>query len=421
MGMTGLAAIVAVVALAALGMPVAVSLTVVGLAGLALTGGLGPAGGAVLGLLGNPDVVLVPLVLLLGNIAFYAGFATRVHDASVVMLQGRRGGLAAAAILGCAGFSAAAGASVGSAATLSRIAVPDMLRAGYDPRLAGASVAMGTTLGALLPPSMLLIVWGLLSDTPVGAMFLAGLGPALLSLTGMMAVLWWWTRHDPRAAPLPEPVAIRPAAALRAVWSAPVLFAILVGGIALGLLTAVWAVAICVALSMATGLIQHRLTPDSLWTALRDTLRQTATVLAILIAASLFTALLDGAGSADDAAGWIAANLSPLLAIALLGLAGAAVGLAVEPPGILVLILPFALALGEAWGHDAVWSGIVAIRLVQIAMILPPVGLTVVVIATTVRTLSPGTIFAGVARFLFLDLLILAALVLFPALTRFPG
>ena len=418
--MAGLAAMAGAVLLTALRMPVALALMLAGSAGLAWSGALDRAWGPMAALVSAPGLWLVPLVLMLGNVAFYAGFATRVHDAAAVILQGRRGGLALAAILGCAGFAATSGSSLGCAATMSRIALPPMLRAGQDPRLAGASVAMGSTLGALLPPSMLLIVWGLLSGTPVGAMFLAGLLPALLSLAGMVAVVLWWVRGDPDAAPLPQPLAIPLVAALRAVWPAPVLFAIIAGGIWSGALTPVAAVAICLVLTLAFGLVQHRLTPETLWLSLRETLEQTARILLLLIAARLFLSFLETTGIPAALAGWAAESLPRLAVLALLGLACMALGLLAEPLAMLVLLLPFALALAGAWGLDAVWAGIVLVKLVEIALVLPPFGLIVTVIATSIRTVPPGTILAGVARFLFADLLVLAALVLFPALAGWP-
>lgn len=418
--MAGLAAMAAAVALTALRMPAALALMAAGGAGLAWTGTLDRAWGPLAALLSAPDLALVPLVLMLGNSAFYAGFATRLHDAATVMLQGRRGGLALAAIGGCAGFSATSGSSLGCAAILSRIALPAMLRAGHDPRLAGASVAMGSTLGALLPPSMLLVVWGLLTGTPVGAMFLAGLLPAALALGGMVATVLWWVWRDPRAAPLPPPLAIPRGAALRAVWPAPVLFAVIVGGIALGLLTPVAAVAICLALVLGFGLARHRLTPEALWAALRETLRQTGAILLVLVAARLFLVFLDVTGLPAALADGMAASLPRLAAMALLGLACAALALVAEPVALLVLLLPFALALAGAWGLDAVWAGIVLAKLVETALVLPPFGLIVTVVARASKTVPPAMILPGVARFLFADLLVLAALVAFPALTGWP-
>ena len=361
----------------------------------------------------------MPLLLLLGNLAFYAGFATRVHDAAAVLLQDRRGGLAMAAILGCAGFAASSGSSVACAATMSRISLPGMLRAGHDPRLAGASVAMGSTLGALLPPSMLLILWGLLTGTPVAAMFVAALLPAALSLAGMTVVILWWVRQDPGAAPPAQPLDVPRSAALRAAWPAPVVFGIILGGSGTGHLSPAAALGICAALTLAAGLVQHRLTPDRLWSALRDTLAQAATVLLILIAARLFLTVLDiAAVPALLAEG--AAMLPRLGAIVMLGLACAALALLAEPVAMLVLALPFALALGTVHGLGPVWSGIVLIKLVEIALILPPLGLNAIVVATAVRSVPARAIFAGLGRFLFLDLLVLAALVLFPALTGWP-
>ncbi|GGF54243.1 C4-dicarboxylate ABC transporter permease [Paracoccus acridae] len=367
-------------------------------------------------LLAAPDLLAVPLVLLLGNLAFYAGFATRVHDGAAVLLQGRRGGLAVAAILGCGGFAATCGSSVACAVTMSRIAVPPMLRAGYDPRLAGASVAVGSTLGALLPPSMLLILWGLLTDTPVAAMFLAGLLPAALSLAGMIAVVLWWVRHDPDAAPLSRSMPLSRNDALRALWPVPVLFGILVGGIWSGRLTPTAALSACTILTLAFAAVQGRLTPDTLWPALRDCLQQTATILLTLIAARLFLFFLDMTGAPDLLAQGLAQGLPRLVVILLLGLACVLLGLLAKPMAMLVLTLPFALAIARAYGLDAVWAGILMVKMIEIALILPPLGLNALVIAAVVRDLPLRSVLAGLGRFLFPDLLVLAALVLFPTL-----
>lgn len=416
MEMIGFAAMAALIVLLVLRMPVGPSLLLAGGAGLALTGAGDRAWDQVAGLLSAPDLLAVPLVLVLGNLAFYAGFATRVHDAAAVLLQDRPGGLAVAAILGCAGFAATCGSSVACAATMSRIAVPAMLRAGHDPRLAGASVAMGSTLGALLPPSMLLILWALLTGTPVAAMFLAALLPAGLSLAGMIAVVLWWVRRDPAAAPPSQSLAVSPQEALRAVWPAPVLFGIILGGIWSGQLSAVAALAVCVVLTLAAAVLQHRLTPEAWWSVLRDSAGQAVTILLILIGGRLFLTVLDLSGLPALLTQYAAA-LPRLAVIALLGLACAALGLLAEPAAILVLALPFALGVSGAFGLDPVWAGIVLVKLAEIALILPPLGLNAVVVATAVRGLRTGTVLAGLGRFLFLDLLVLAALALFPALT----
>lgn len=416
MDMTGFAALAATVGLIALRMPVALALMLAGGVGLALSGTWEQAWDQVAALLAAPDLMAVPLVLLLGNLAFHAGYSTQVHDAAAVLLQNRRGGLAVAAILGCAGFAATSGSSVACAATMSRIAVPGMAQAGYDPRLAGASVAMGSTLGALLPPSTLLILWALLTGTPVAAMFLSALLPAALSLAGMIAVVLWWVRQDPAAAPVPQPLPVTRSAALRAVWPALVMFAVLVGGVWSGGLSPAAALGVCVVLTLAVSILQHRLTPETLWSALRDTLVQAATILLILIAARIFLTFLDmTAVPAVLAQG--AETLPRLVAVLVLGLACAALGLLAEPVAMLVLALPFALAIGAAYGLTPIWSGIVLIKLVEIALILPPLGLNAVVVAAAVRDIPVRLVNAGLGRFLFLDLLVLAALVLFPALT----
>jgi C4-dicarboxylate transporter, DctM subunit len=415
MEVTGLAVLAAVAVLVALHMPLALSLILPGAIGLVVLGAGGQIPDQLWALLAAPDLVAVPLVLFLGNLAFYGGYATQLHDAAAVLLQHRRGGLALAAILGCAGFAATSGSSVACAATMGRIAVPAMGQAGYDLRLAGSSVAIGSTLGALLPPSMLLILWSLLTGTPLAQMFMGALLPAALSLAGMVATVLWWVRRDLEAGPPAQILQVPRGAAIRAAWPAPVLLAILLGGIGFGLLSPAAALGLCAAVTLANALGNGRLTGETLLSVLRDTVLQAATTLLMLAGARLVLAALDLAGLPGMLA--VDAGTVPLLAaVMVLGLACVVLGLLAEPALILILALPFALGIGAAHGLGPVWSGIVLIKLVEIALILPPLGLNAVIVATATR-IWPQAVFAGLGRFLFLDLLVLTALAMFPALT----
>lgn len=414
MEMMGLAVLAAVAVLVALHMPVALSLILSGAIGLAVLGAGGQIPDQLWALLAAPDLAAVPLVLLLGNIAFHGGYATQLHDAAAVLLQGRRGGLALASILGCAGFAATSGSSVACAATMGRIAVPAMGQAEYDPRLAGSSVAIGSTLEALLPPSMLLILWALLTGTPLAQMFMGALLPAALSLAGMVATVLWWVQRDLEAGPAAQILQVPRGAAIRAAWPAPVLLAILLGGIGFGLLSPVAALGLCAGVMLALALGNGRLTGEALLSVLRDSILQAAITLLMLAGARLVLTAMDLSGLPGMLA--VEAGALPLLAaVMLLGLACVVLGLLAEPALILILALPFALGIGAAHGPGPVWSGIVLIKLVEIALILPPLGLNAVVVATAAR-IHPQAVFAGLGRFLFLDLLVLTALVMFPAL-----
>ena len=153
------------------------------------------------------DLSMIPLFVALGNIAYHAGITTRIYNSANVWLRGLPGGVGIASVVGCAGFSAISGSSVACASTMGRICVPEMLRLGYDRRLATASVAAGGTLGSLIPPSVLFILYGIFTETSISKLFLAGILPGLLTLAGYVVVITWWAARNPNAAPLdPAPV-----------------------------------------------------------------------------------------------------------------------------------------------------------------------------------------------------------------------
>ncbi|MGR3746520.1 TRAP transporter large permease [Paracoccus sp. (in: a-proteobacteria)] len=363
------------------------------------------------------DLAIVPLVILLGNIAFYAGIATRIYDAAAIWLRPLRGGLAMAAVVGCGGFSAISGSSVACASTMGRICAPEMLRLGYDPRLATASVAVGGTLGSLIPPSVLFILFGIFTETSIARLFLAGVLPGLLSLAGMMAVVAWWVGQNPKDAP-PGTVdkASRIDAAL-AIWPALLLFAMIVGGILLGF-SATAAVAACVMLTLVIGFTQSRLTADVLWQAIRESLLQSAAILVIVVAAKVFFGFVILTGLPDAALGWAQdAALSYFFMIAVVIITYLILGMFLEPIAILILTLPFLLPLVEAYGMDPIWFGVIVVKLLEIGLITPPVGLNVFVIGNVTRDVGIDRIFAGVSRFLAIDVLVLLILILFPIIS----
>lgn len=420
----GLAALGLMLVLLALRLPAALAIAAVALPALLLADWLAPVdavGVMVAGLrdlAGDPDLALLPLVVALGNLAFYSGVATRLYDAALVWLRPLPGGMAMASVIGCGGFSAISGSSLACASTMGRICVPEMLREGYDPRLATASVAVGGTLGALIPPSVLFILFGLLSATPVAPLFMAGLLPGLLSLAGMILVILWWAATEPEAAPRGRPATVSRWQAVLAAWPALLIFAVILGGIQSGWLSAVGAVSLAIALTLAFGLAARRLPPETLLQALRETLRQSAALAVILVAAKLLFALVALTGLAEALTLWVdRAGLSfvaVMLAVVVLHIA---LGMVLDPVAILVLTLPFMVPLADLYGMDLIWFGVVLVKLIEIGLITPPVGLNVFVVSNVARGTGVQPIFAGVSRFLFVDLLVLAALVLFPALS----
>ncbi|WP_282601926.1 TRAP transporter large permease [Paracoccus sp. PARArs4] len=434
----GLVALAVVLVLLAMRVPIAFTLAAVASVGTFLvyatrTGGwmperaLNPTSSVVFAnffdLVHSYDLSMVPLFVALGNIAFYAGITTRIYDAAAVWLRPLPGGVAMASVMGCGGFSAISGSSIACASTMGRICVPEMMRMGYDPRLATASVAVGGTLGSLIPPSVLFILYGIFTETSIAQLFLAGILPGLLSLAGMLLVIAWWVGRDPAAAPKAARDGASRTEAAIAAWPAVLLFVVIVGGIYGGIFTATEAAAVCVVLTTLIGVVQRRLTFTHFIMAIRESLTQTAAIFLIAGAAKIFVSFVALTGIAGAVVGMVEdAQLSFLTLMLVLVLIYLVLGMFLDPIGIMVLTLPFMVPLIEGYGLNLIWFGVIVVKLLEIGLITPPVGLNVFVVGNVTRDVGIGQIFSGVSRFLFVDLLVLVLLILFPIIsTLIPG
>lgn len=430
--MLGLVGMIALLGMLALRLPVALAAGAIAIPGIAWLGtmsgetlshSIAAIPGMMQDLLHPDRMAMVALFVLLGNIAFYAGISTRIYDAARIWLLHVPGGLAMASVLGCGGFASISGSSVGCASTMGRICVPEMLRHGYDPRLATSSVAVGGTLGSLIPPSVLFILYGLLTGESVAKLFIAGLLPGLLSLAGMLAVILWWVREEPGIAPRPAPAKESRAEATLALWPPAILLAIIIGGLFSGLLSPLTAAATCVGLALAIGVLHHRLTVEVLWIVFRDSAVQSVLLLLIVATAALFLRFMEQTGVGLAIAEWARFSGLPVLTVvALVAVICLLLGMFVEPLGILVLTLPVMAPMMQSYGMDPIWFGVILVKLLEIALITPPVGLNVFVIGSVTRDVAVDQVFAGVARFLLIDMLVLLVLILFPVFsTLLPG
>ena len=367
------------------------------------------------------DLSMIPLFVALGHIAYRADITTKIYHAARVWLARIPGGVAIASVVGCGGFSAITGSSIACASTMGRICSPEMLRMGYDKRLATASVAAGGTLGSLIPPSVLFIIYGIFTETSISALFLAGILPGLLSLLGFVVVIYVWVLRDPSAAPRFTGIITtreKFAAALDA-WPAIALFAIIVGGIYGGFFTATEAAAICVSAAVAIGFAQRKLTVAALVEALRETAVQTTAIFLIAAGAKIFVAFIALTGVAGDIVQAVTdAQLSPVMLLTAIAAIYLLLGMFLDPIGIMVLTLPLMVPLVETYGFDLIWFGVVVIKLLEIGLITPPVGLNVFVIAGVVGKEVPiDRIFAGILRFLSVDVIVLILIIAFPVIS----
>lgn len=367
------------------------------------------------------DLSMIPLFVALGHIAYRAEITTKIYYAAKVWLTHLPGGVAMASVVGCGGFSAITGSSIACASTMGRICTPEMMRMGYDNRLATASVAAGGTLGSLIPPSVLFIIYGIFTETSISKLFLAGVLPGLISLLGFVLVIAFWVWRDPKIAP-PSGEEIKPGgrrAAALAAWPAIMLFVVIVGGIYGGIFTATEAASVSVAAAVLIGLFQRRLTLDDLWQSFKETCTQTAAIFLIAAGAKIFVAFIALTGVAPMIVNAVtAAEPSVITLMICIALIYLLLGMFLDPIGIMVLTLPLMIPLVESYGLNLIWFGVVVIKLLEIGLITPPVGLNVFVISNVVGRDAPiDRIFAGISRFLAIDVIVLIIIMVFPILS----
>ncbi|WP_346900549.1 TRAP transporter large permease [uncultured Roseibium sp.] len=369
----------------------------------------------------NYPLSMIPLFIALGHIAYQGGITTDLYYALRVLLRRLPGGLAMASVTGCAGFSAITGSSVACAAAMGRIAVPEMLKFGYDPRLASGAVAAGGTLGSLIPPSLLFVIYAIFTEQSVKMLFLAGALPGLLSLAGYLITVFVWSRlyptHTPRLQM--DVTAEERRAAIAGLWPTLVLLVVVVGGIYLGIFTPTEAAAVSAVVATLIGFARGRLTFKALIAAGEETVRQTTMIFFISLAAKLFTSFISLTRITPIALEWLQAQQASVTVV-ILGFVVfyLLLGMFLDSIGILVLTLPFTVPVMMGYGVDLIWFGVIVIKLLEIGLITPPIGLNIFVIkAVTPGQVTLGRIFKGASAFLVLDIVVLALLLLFPAIS----
>ena len=367
------------------------------------------------------DLSMIPLFVLLGHIAYHTGMTTDIYRAARIWLMRIPGGVAMASVFGCGGFSAITGSSIACASAMGRICVPEMLSAGYDRRLASSTVAVGGTLGSLIPPSVLFIIYGIFTETSINRLFVAGVIPGLLSLAGFLLVIYIWVKRSPEAAPVPDYELVRGdrRKAAYKCWPALSLFTIIIGGIYSGFFTATEAAAISAFVAVVIGVVQKKLDWAQFVESVKDTVTQTTAIFFIAAGAKIFVGFVALTGLAPALVDIVAsADVSLWLLLVMIAGVYLLLGMFLDPLGILVLTLPFLIPMVEGYGLDLIWFGVVVVKLLEISLITPPVGLNVFVIASVTKPSVPVyDIFAGVMRFLLMDVIVLIVLIAFPILS----
>lgn len=363
----------------------------------------------------------IPLFILMGHLAYEAGFTTDIYRAARLWLAKLPGGVAMASVMGCGGFSAITGSSVACAAAMGRIAIPEMLRFGYSKSLASGSVAIGGTLGSLIPPSVLFILYGIFAEQSIARLFIAAIIPGLISLFAYLLVIYIWVRLRPADAPVPQEEVTRKdrMKALRDCWAIITLFVVVVGGIYAGLFTPTEAAGIGAAATLVLGAVLGRLDLRRIYAALKESVFQSSMIFVIAIGGKLFVNFIALTGMAGDITQWIeTSGVSVFTVMALIVLLYIFLGMFLDSIGIILLTLPLTIPIVESFGFSLIWFGVVVIKLLEIGLVTPPIGLNVFVIKSIVGDkISLEKIFGGVAWFFLAEVFVLAAILFIPALS----
>ncbi len=411
-------------------MPIAFAMGLVGFGGFGILSGWQPSLAMVGTLVSDTalsySLSVVPMFILMGNFVARAGLSSELYDASHAFLGHRRGGLSMATIVACGGFSAICGSSLATAATMSKVALPPMRQYGYADTLATASIAAGGTLGILIPPSVILVIYGLMTETSIRELFAAGFLPGLLGILLYMAAVRYVVWRNPEAGPSaplrPWPERIR---SLRNVWSTLLLFIVVIGGIYGGAFTPTEAAGVGAGGAFFIALSRRALTWRVFYEILVDSARTTGVLFMVLIGALIFSNFVNRAGLPDRLLDLVTGNdLSPVMVIAIILVIYVILGCVFESLSMLLLTIPIFFPVVQNLGYAGldpetilVWFGIIAVVVTEISLITPPVGLNVFVLSGVIRDVQTSTVFRGVTPFWCADLVRLAILVLFPAIS----
>ena len=424
----GLAGFALALLLVLLRVPVAIAMGTVGVAGFALLNGWA-AVGFVLG--SAPfeatfpyTLSVVPLFLAMGVFAAHAGLSGSLYRGVNAFVGHFRGGLAMASIGACAGFGAICGSSLATAATMARVALPEMRRHGYADSLASAAIAAGGTLGVLIPPSILLVIYALLTEQSIGALFAAALLPGLLGTFLYMAAVWVQVRLRPDLAPAaPRHGWDERLATLRDIWPVLVLFVVVIGGIYAGLFSPTEAAAVGAAGAVLLAWARGGLKGGVLRLCVAETAEITGMIFLILIGSAIFNFFIESTDLPqlliDAVAG---AGLSPLAVLIIAMVFYIVLGCFMDALSMILLTVPFISPLIGSLGYDLVWFGVLLVTVAELGLITPPVGMNLFVIQGVARDLKLETIVRGVVPFLLADIVRLVILIAVPALTLWlPG
>lgn len=412
-------------ALLAAGLPISFALAAVGTAGTVAIIGLNPA----LSLLGQTffdnsrsySLSILPLFLMMGNFVVQSGIAQDLYNAAYAWLRHRRGGLAVATVFACGGFSSVCGSSLATASTMAKIALPSMRKYGYPDGLSTASIAAGGTLGILIPPSVILVFYGIMTQQDIGKLFLAGIVPGIIGILGYALAVIISVRIGKLDLPVePKLPLMDRIRALKGISGAMLLFVFVMGGIYLGVFTPTESAGMGAAGAFLLVIIQRRLNLRQTVLTLYETAKTTAVMFFILFGALTFTNYVNLSGMTQDIQALLnSVGNHPMLIILMITAIYLLLGCVLEGLSMITLTIPVFYPIVAASGFDLIWFGIYVVIVTEVSYITPPVGLNAFVLRSVVRDVSLGTIFRGLGVFVAVDVGRIALILAFPAIVLF--
>ncbi|MBA7671134.1 C4-dicarboxylate TRAP transporter large permease protein DctM [subsurface metagenome] len=406
-------------------MPIGLVMGLVGFAGFAyivsLDGALGILRVIAYSTFANYSMCVIPLFVLMGSFCFYAGLSKDLYDTVHSWLGSLRGGLAMATVGACAGFAAISGSSVATAVAMGTAVLPEMKRFKYDDRLAVGSVVAGGTMGILIPPSIGLILYAIIAEQSIGRLFLAGFIPGVLEGVFYMFTIYILCRYNPRMGPPgPRTSFTQKIASLKNTWIVLVLFLLVIGGLYLGVFSPTEAAGVGAFGAFIFALGRRRLGWKAFKGSLSDTGRTTAMVFIILLGAMILNYFLAVTRLPFELAGIIAGlALNRYIILGAILVIYLVLGCVMDSMGMMLLTTPIFLPLIMALGFDPIWFGIIVVRMCEIALITPPIGMNLFVIKGVAKDVPMSTVFRGIIPFVIADVCHVALLVAIPQLSLF--
>ncbi|EOD79598.1 TRAP dicarboxylate transporter, DctM subunit [Grimontia indica] len=413
-----------VLLLCVLRMPLAYAMTLVGVVGYAslldfnFTAALTISARRIVDTLQDPALSVIPLFILMGNLISRSGMSVELFRASNALVGHHRGGMAMATITACGGFSAICGSSLATAATMGQVAIPSMRRFGYADSLASACIAAGGTLGILIPPSVALIIYGILTEQSIRELFAAGFVPGVMGILLYLAAVKYVVWRSPEAGPRGhEMTSQQKREAYKGIAGIASLFTIIMGGIYLGIFTPTEAAGIGSFGALVIVYLRDLLTKKLLKEVLFETAVMSAKIFFVVLGALIFSNFINRAGLPEGLVHFLTTqDLQPMLVFLMIIVIYLMLGTVLESMSMMLLTVPVFYPVVQSMGFDLIWFGIVVVVVTEISLITPPVGMNVFVLSGMFKDLDNRTVFRGVMPFWVADMVRLFAIIFIPAL-----